>query len=233
MSFRNLLIKKAVLIIGMSSFLYSAAVAQDNILTASEFLDSVSAGFGEITDYEATITITQDETVEYGTIYYKKPHLLRINFEEPAEQVFCKNDEKLLIYIPQYQVILQQEFPRRSSNTLAAMATSQGLNILRNNYKVAYLIGPETTLLEEGAEERVIKLKFTWRDIKEGFKEIIVSFSTKGFIRRMVGTQAITNKEVQFDYTNIILNQGIPDERFEYEPPPYANVYDNFLSEEN
>lgn len=202
-------------------------------MTASGYLDKASAQFGQISDYEAKITITQDETVQSGIIFYKIPHLLRINFEEPAEQVICINGENMLVYVPEYQVILQQEFPRRSSKTLAAMATSQGLNILRDNYKVAYLTGPEPIVLDEGSTEMVIKLKFTWRDIKEGFKEIIVSFSIDGNIRRLKGTQAITNKEVQFDYTGIVLNQGIPDERFEYEPPPYANVYDNFLFEEN
>ena len=208
-------------------------ISAEEILTADKYFEKVSARFGNIVDYEANLKITQDETESSGTVYYKRPHLLRINFSNPAEQVIVSNGKKLLVYIPKYQVILEQELNPKSERSIQAMATSQGLNFLRDNYTISFLTGPDPIPLDEQSQEKVIKLKFVWRNVKEGFREIIISFSENGLIRRIVGKQAITNKTFQFDYTNIILNQGIPDERFEYEPPPYANVYGNFLYEGN
>ena len=37
--------------------------------------------------------------------------------------------------------------------------------------------------------------------------------------------------EMQFDFTDIKTNEGIPDTRFEYDSPASANVFENFLFE--
>jgi len=208
-------------------------LVSQEILTADRYFEKVSAKFGNIADYEAILTITQDENVSKGVIYYKRPHLLRINFSSPSEQVIVVNNTKLTVYIPKYAVILEQELNPKSEKSLQTLATSQGFNFLRDNYTIAFLVGPQLIPLDEKSDEKVIKLKFIWRSIKEGFREIVIAFNEDGLIRRIIGKQAITNKTIQFDYTNLSLNQGISDERFEYDPPPNANVYGNFLFEDN
>jgi len=218
-------------------FLYSALSlalaaplqAQD-IQTAENFFDTVSEKYGDVKDYIAGIRITLEKDVMEGTLYYKSPNLLRIDFSSPAEQVMVTDGEKLTVYIPQYRVIMSQALKKRSSASVAAMASRQGLLLLKRNYAIAYLEGPASVPLDDKSDERVKKLKLTWRTNAEGFRELIVSIGAAGYIRRI---EAVTvgYQKIQFNFTDIRVNQNIPDARFKYDPPASANVLENFLFE--
>jgi outer membrane lipoprotein-sorting protein len=205
----------------------SPALAQE-IQTAENYFDEVSARYGKIQDYSATISITQGETTMKGKLFYKSPNLLRIDFSEPEDQVLVTDGELLTIYVPKYEVILEQKLKRRSQAALASMASEQGLHLLKKNYGVAYLTGPGLVPLEEGSKEQVRKLKLTSRSTAEGFRQIVMAVGKNGLIRRITGV-TLNYEEFVFDLTNIGINQGIPDARFKYDSPPYANVYQTFL----
>jgi len=200
------------------------------ILTAENYLDEISARYGKIQDYSATISITQGETIMTGKMYYKNPNLLRIDFTEPEDQVLVTNGVELTIYIPKFEVILVQKLKRRSQAALANMASEQGLHLLTKNYGVAYLSGPNFVPLEDGSEEMVRELKLESRSTAEGFRQIVLAIGRTGLIRRITGV-TIGYEEFVLDLTDIIVNQNIPDTRFEYDSPPYANVYSDFLFE--
>ena len=204
--------------------------AQEQIVTANEFLSIVSAKYGEINDYEANVTITKGKEKMNGIIYYKTPSLLRINFDNPKEQVLVVDKEKLVIYIPKYRVIMQQKLKKKGGASGAGMASSEGLKILRQNYTVAYLESPDYVPLEEGSGEMVIKLKFVWRSADEGFRQLVMSVGEDLLIRRMLCVTA-DYTEMQFDFTDIKTNEGIPDTRFDYDSPASANIFENFLFE--
>jgi outer membrane lipoprotein-sorting protein len=211
-------------------FLATPAILAQEIQTAENYFDEVSARYGKIQDYSADISITQGELVMAGKLYYKNPNLLRIDFTEPEEQVLVTDGELLTVYIPKYEVILEQKLKRRSQAALASMASEQGLNLLKKNYGVAYLTGPEFVPLEDGSRETVRKLKLTSRSTAEGFRQIVIAVGRTGLIRRITGV-TLNYEEFVFDLTNIGINLGIPDTRFQYDSPPYANVYQNFLFE--
>lgn len=205
-------------------------VSAQEILTAENYFDEVSARYGKIQDYTATISITQGETIMTGKLYYKNPNLLRIDFTEPEDQVLVTNGVEMTIYIPKYEVILVQKLKRRSQAALANMASEQGLHLLKKNYGVAYLSAPNFIPLEDGSEEMVRKLKLESRSTAEGFRQIVLAVGRTGLIRRVTGV-TIGYEEFVLDLTDIIVNQNIPDRRFEYDSPPYANVYSDFLFE--
>jgi outer membrane lipoprotein-sorting protein len=204
--------------------------SQSVTTTVDDYFENVSKTYGKVSDYKAQIVITQDKSVMKGTIYYKSPNLLRIDFSDPQGQVIDVDGEKLTIYLPEHSVILEQELPKRSKASLEMLANSQGLSYLRNNYKAAFVLGPDPVALDETSSERVVKVKFQWRASAEGYREIEVAFRQDGLIRRMIGTTA-TNLVIQFDFTEIKINQGILAERFKYTPPPSAYTHENFLFE--
>ena len=205
-------------------------ISAQEILTAENYFDEISARYGKVQDYTATISITQGETIMTGKLYYKNSNLLRIDFSEPEDQVLVTNGAELTIYIPKYEVILVQKLKRRSQAALANMASEQGLHLLKKNYGVAYLSGPNFIPLEDGSEEMVRKLKLESRSTAEGFRQIVIAVGRTGLIRRITGV-TIGYEEFVLDLTDIIVNQNIPDTRFEYDSPPYANVYSDFLFE--
>ena len=225
-------VKKIYIIICLIIFpaLFSYAQDSGRIVTANEFLNYVSAQYGSIDDYEAKVTITKGKENMNGILYYKTPSLLRINFDNPKEQVLVVDKEKLVIYIPKYRVIMQQKLKKKGGVSGAGMASREGLKILKQNYTVAYLDSPDFVPLDDGSDEMVKKLKFVWRTPDEGFRQLIMSVGEDNLIRRLICVTA-DYTEMQFDFTDIMTNEGIPDTRFEYDSPASANVFENFLFE--
>jgi outer membrane lipoprotein-sorting protein len=204
-----------------------AASAQSaDIVSAEKVFANLSASYGAIKDYEANITITQGKGVSRGRISYKSPLYIFIRFDDPANQVICFDGEKLTVYLPGEQVVLQQRYKKKSPSQIESLATAQGLFLLQRNYSIAYLTGPSPVPLEEGSRDMVVKLKLVSRGTTS-YSQMIISVKDS-LIRRVEGTQSSGDKVVM-DFTNIRTNQGVPDSRFVYDAPPYANVIQDWL----
>lgn len=209
------------------AFLVAAPVGSQEILTAASYLDSVADRYGVIDDYIADVEMATDEEQMAGTLYYRRPNLIRIDFEEPQDQVLVSDGETLTVYIPRFDVVLQQALRERTSDG-ADLASERGLQLMRQNYSVAYLESPDPVPIEEDSDELVVKLRLDWRSTSEQFRQLTLSVTEDRLIRRIVGV-TVDYREVQFDFTDIRVNQNIPPARFEYEPPASANVFDGFL----
>jgi outer membrane lipoprotein-sorting protein len=209
------------LLVPLGAFAQSA-----DMVSAEKFFANLSASYGKINDYEASLTITQGKAISRGMISYKSPLYLFIRFDDPANQVICFDGEKLTVYLPGEQVVLQQRYKKKPPSQIEALATSQGLGLLQRNYSMAYLTGPSATPLEDGSKEMVVKLKLVARGTTS-YSQMIISVKDS-LIRRVEGTQSSGDKVVM-DFTNIRTNQGVPDSRFAYDAPPYANVIQDWL----
>ena len=202
--------------------------SSQNIITAARYLESVSERFKEITDLEANVIIRSGNSEMSGKICYLASSNFIIEISRPTEQIILFNGEMLTIYSADLNAVLSQEVTQNKRSPTSSI-NSQGLNLLIRNFVPSYLISPHPVLLDPNSRENVIKLKLTSRFPLEGFKEIILSIdpNTK-LIRRLEG-QTIANETVRFDFINSIVNQGIPVQRFIFNPPSLINVYDNFL----
>jgi outer membrane lipoprotein-sorting protein len=201
------------------------------IITAERYLEMVGERYGGIRDYEARIVIRSGNTEMFGSLSHLAPSFLRIDFTKPMEQVIAFNGEMLTVYLPEYRATLNQAITpsRRSGLSGAALASAQGLTLLRRNYIPSFVTGPDPTALEAGSDEKVVNLRLARRSLSEGFREIILSINpSTRLIRRIVG-RTIAETQVRFDFSNIRINQGIPEQRFIYDSPASANNYNNFL----
>ncbi|MDR0452458.1 MAG: outer membrane lipoprotein carrier protein LolA [Treponema sp.] len=205
--------------------------AGQEIVTAERFLESVSERYGSIRDYEARIAIRSGNTDMYGALSHLAPSFLRIDFTTPAEQVIVFDGELLTVYLPEYRAVLNQVVSagRRPGASGASLASAQGLILLRRNYISAFVTGPEPVPLEEGSGEMVVKLRLVRRLISEGFREIIMSVDPATRLIRRIEGRTIADSLVRFDFSQIQINQGIPEGRFLYDSPASANLYNNFL----
>ena len=201
------------------------------IITAERYLEMVSETYGVIRDYEASVAIRSGNSDMIGTLSHLSPSFLRIDFTQPAEQVIVFNGELLTIHLPQFRATLSQAInqSRRTGSTGAALASAQGLTMLRRNYVPSFVTGPTPEPLDTNSRERVVKLRLTRRSISEGFREIILSIDPDTRLIRRIEGRTIADSEVRFDFTNIRVNLGIPEARFIYDAPASANMYHNFL----
>ena len=194
------------------------------ISTAEEYLSAVADTYGRIDDYVADIVITRNNSAQQGRISYLKPNKIRIDYTSPARQLLVADGKDLWVYLPRQNIVLQQSMRGDGG---VGLASDSGLNILRSNYSASYLTSPSPTPLA-GTREHAVHLKLTWRTTREHFRELVVAVGANGYIRRIVGTPA-RGGSVQFDFTNIRINQGIPITRFDYDPPASASLYTDFL----
>jgi outer membrane lipoprotein-sorting protein len=208
------------------------AVSQE-IITAERYLEMVSERYGSIKDYEAHIVIRSGNSEMIGNVSYLSPSFLRIDFTRPADQVIVFNGELLTVYLPEYRAVLNQNItPSRRPASGASLASAQGLALLRRNYVSSFVTGPDPVPLEGSPSETVVKLRLARRNISEGFREIILSINSASRTIRRIEGRTIADSMVQFDFTNIRTNQGIPELRFIYDSPASAYMYNNFLFRE-
>lgn len=213
----------AALMLIFSSFL---SFSQE-ILTASVYFKSVSDFYATIKDYEADLDIKANRQIMKGKVSFKRPDLLRIDFTNPSEQVICFNGDTLTIYLPGSAAILNQSVDSNSSG--ANLATSQGLALLSRYYTARYEVGQNPVPLEDGSDEKVIKLVFYRRSTLEAFSQIKMAVSAETKLIRRITATTPQGDVFTFNFTNYALNQGISDQRFIYDAPTSANNYNNFL----
>jgi outer membrane lipoprotein-sorting protein len=207
-------------------FIYSQESSE--IITAERYLEMVAERYGGIRDYEARLNIRSGTTDMAGTVSHLTPSFLRIDFTSPAEQVIVFNGEQLTVYLPEYRAVLNQIITANNRPT-ASLASAQGLVLLRRNYIPSFVTGPAPVALDAGSEEMVVKLRLTRRSISEGFREIFLNIDPDTKLIRRIEGRTIAEGLVRFDFLNIKTNQGIPEQRFIYDSPPSANLYNNFL----
>jgi outer membrane lipoprotein-sorting protein len=201
------------------------------IITAGRYMEMVSETYSAVKDYEANIAIRSGNNDMTGSVSHLMPSFLRIDFTRPADQVIVFNGELLTIYLPEFRAVLNQSInqSRRPGASTASLASAQGLSILRRNYIPSFVTGPNPESLDSNSQERVVKLRLTRNSVSEGFREIILSINPDTKLIRRIEGRTVEGTEVRFDFTNIRINQGIPEQRFIYDSPASANMYNNFL----
>jgi len=208
-------------------------VIPQEIVTADKYLESVAGRYADIKDYEAEVIIRSNSQDMIGNLSFLSPYFLRIDFTKPTEQVLVFNGELLTIYLPELRAVLNQTVsPVRRSNTVAggaSLASAQGLQLLRRGYVPAFVSGPDPVPLDDKERDMVVKLRLTRRMASEGFREIVLSIDPDTLLIRRIEGRTIADAQVRFDFTNIKTNVGIPEQRFIYDSPASANLYNNFL----
>ncbi len=211
--------------------LAAAPVMAQDILTADKFFNQVSAKYSAIKDYSASVQVKAGKQTMAGTVIYKAPSLLRMDFTQPASQVIVYDGQSLVIYVPEFRAVLSQQTGSAGAPTAA---TGDGLRMLGRNYSIAYESGPNAVPLPGAESEQVIRLVLSRLTVAEGFRTIVLSIDpSRLLIRRMEGT-TLAGDLISYDFVGIKLDQGIADTKFIYDSPASANMYNNFLfSSEN
>jgi outer membrane lipoprotein carrier protein len=209
-------------------------ISAQTITTADAFFSAVSENYAKINDYSANIAITTGTRGEAmsGRAIFKKPNLLRIDFTNPDQQTIVFNGEVLTIYLPSYNVVLNQTVDKGGGASGASLATPQGLSLMKRYYSIAYETGPDPVALDDKNPEQVVVLVLSRRTTTEMFRTIRLMISLETKLIRRIEARTISGDQIQFDFTGYSLNQGILDNRFVYDSPASANMFNDFLFSE-
>lgn len=230
----KLSVKKSILSAFAAAILSAGVFAQgpETIITANEYFKSVSEEYGKIKDYQANSNITIDKEDMKAKITYLQPDKVRFDFSKPEDQVIVFNGETLTIYLPGHQAVLTQNANAEDSDAkgnAANLATSEGLSLMRRYYTVSYETSQEAVPLDEGSDEKVVRLVLWRRTTSEAFRYIKLSITPKTKLIRRI--EAVTPSDITYkiDFSDYEINQGLTAQRFSYDIPSAANSYDNFM----
>ena len=227
----RLFVVKAFKLILLAGLLTVTQVMAQDILTADKFFKDVSAKYSAIKDYEASVSVIAGKQTMAGTVIYKAPSLMRMDFTDPASQVIVYDGQSMVVYVPEFRAILSQQTSTTSS---AAAATGDGLRMLGRNYSISYETSPTPVPLPGAEGESVIRLTLSRLTVAEGFRTITLSINPSTLLIRRMDGMTLAGDLISYDFKNIRLDQDIPATRFIYDSPASANVYNNFLfSSEN
>jgi len=205
------------------------------ITTADTFFSEISDTYASIKDYSANIAITAGSgsgaDVMKGQVVFKKPELLRIDFSSPADQTIVFDGKTLTIYLPGYNVVLNQTVDSASEGGAAgaSLATPQGLFLLKRYYTIAYEKDATPVELEEGSKEKVVILALARRSTTESFRTLRLMIDPTTKLIRRIDARNLAGDPIVFDFTAYKINQDLPDSRFVYDSPASANMFNNFL----
>jgi len=196
------------------------------IVSANEFFAALIAHYAGIKTYEATIGIKQDTAVSTGRLSYKAPNLLNVRFDSPAGEVLNFDGKRLDVTVPSQKVVLEQDYKTVPDDQLAGIATAGALAVLRTQYSVAYLTGPDPVPLDKDTPDLVIKLKLVAR-ASTSFSDMIMSVKDQ-MVRRVEATLA-NGASMVVDFTSVKPNAAVPDNRFVFVPPGDYTAVKNWL----
>jgi len=214
-------------VILLLSVVAAAGFAQaTRITSANQFFAALSDHYSTIKSYEATVSFKQDATTSSGRLSYKAPDKLNLRFDSPAGQVINFDGKKLDVSLPSQKVWLEQEYKFLPDDQIAGVATGPGLSVLRAQYSVAYLVGPDLVPLDKDSGELVTKLKLV-ASASTSYSDMIVSVKDQ-LIRRIEAT--LTNgSTIVMDFTNMKPNAAVPDQRFMFVAPGDYEQVKNWL----
>lgn len=221
--------KKSLVFI--SVLLFNTFVFAQSITTASAYFKTISEYYATLKDYVVDFEIKIDRQETAGTLSYKAPDLVRLDYSNPEEQVIVFNGDSLTIYLPDAPAVLQQQIVSDSTSA-ATLGSAQGLSLMSRYYSVAYETGQAAEPLEEGSDEMVVKFILTRKNSSEAFRYIKISVNEYSKLIRRIEAVTPKGETFLFNFYEYQLNQGLSDQRFIYDAPSSANTYNNFLFSE-
>jgi len=124
---------------------------------------------------------------------------------------------------------LNQSVDKGSGSSGASLATPQGLSLMKRYYSVAYETGPDPVALGDDSKEQVVVLSLLRRSTTEMFRSIRLMVSPDTKLIRRIDARTISGDQIRFEFSGYALNQGILDNRFVYDSPASANMFNDFL----
>ncbi len=196
-----------------------------DIVSVNDIKQRMSEMFESIQDYTADFEWINGDVQYRGTIKYKKPDRILLNFEEPQDQKIVSNGQMLYIYIPYLKVVVQQMLTEDTESEILMTGTETGLSKLLDEYSFSFY---DSSLLQPFGKNRAYHLRLAQKTPKVGFKKMDIWVAQNGLLLKSNG-KSPNGVEVSLVFSNIELNTELPDYIFEFDVPADAQIIRNII----
>lgn len=197
-------------------------------LDAAAIVSLVQAFYDQTTTLQASFAQTRYTRLydrydrAKGQVVFKKPGMMRWDYDRPNGQVFVSNGKKLLIYQPPQEGEKRGQLIERAldqDQLPSAFSFLTGGGQLDDDFEVR-LLEHDNAKFEDGHVLQLIprrpnpnyeQLVFYVRTLKSNQKQA-------GIVQRVLIIDSAGNRN-RFDFSDIKFNRDVPNKRFDYKPP--------------
>ncbi len=196
-----------------------------NIISVNDIKKKMSEMFESIKDYTADFEWINGVVHYNGSIKYKKPDRILLNFVEPQDQKIISNGQILYIYIPYLKVVVQQMLTEDTESEILMTGTETGLSKLFDEYSFSFY---DYSSLQPFRNSRAYHLRLVQKTPKVGFEKMDIWVAENGLLLQSNG-RSPNGIEVSLIFSNIQLNTELPDYIFEFDVPADSQIIRNII----
>lgn len=176
---------------------------------------SLQANFEQLY-YSATVSTPLHEK---GKLYFKKPNLMRWEYQDPEEKTFLIKDDFFWDYNKEEKQLIKYDLSRGEQNTEVLYLLS-GQVALLDNYSVE--LNPFPT-----ENTNAIQLKLTPKDEEGADTFLLLEIDEKTwFIQKLISFDWAGNK-TEFRFSRIKTNINLSNKTFELRVPSDVEIIEN------
>ncbi|HNT10388.1 MAG TPA: outer membrane lipoprotein carrier protein LolA [Spirochaetota bacterium] len=195
--------------------------------TVSDVVKKIRTAFGKIDSYQADFTITTQRlgknSMQSGTVKYKSPDKLLVEFSQPAGQRIVSNGKTMWIYIPSMNVVAEQDLKSDSGNIIFS-GTKSGLRRLFSKYHYKFAGREQPEPQPDGT--KMYTLMLVQKESRSGYRTMKLWVTEQYSIARAYG-ETSTGKKVDILFRNVRTDANFPNGLFAFDMPARAKLIKN------
>ena len=196
---------------------FSSSAAE---LPLQELIDGIQKEYNRSEDLKADFTqeaynraVGRSQKAK-GTVYLKKPNLMRWDYAEPDLQHFVIDGDTFWWYTPENNQVIKQP-ASTSFDSKIPLSFLGGVGNLQQDFHISYA-------KKEASGKGRVALLLLPRKQGGNLKQLIME--VEGFEIRQVSMEDAYGNLTTLVLSNMRINQKIAAERFRFVPPPGAQV---------
>jgi outer membrane lipoprotein carrier protein len=153
--------------------------------------------------------LNQTQTAE-GTVYIKKPGMMRWDYDPPEEQSFVINDNTFWWYTPQSRQVVKKKVETAFDSHLP-LAFISGMGRLAQDFNITFASGQQP--------EGLYALELVPKKPQVNLKKMVLKVDDKQFDIQQVIMYDFYENVTTINFTQHKINTPIATERFQFEVP--------------
>jgi len=203
------------LTLAVLSFAQSAQEVAMRVENTLRSFQSFQANFEQLY-YSATVSMPLHEK---GKLYFKKPNLMKWEYQDPEEKVFLIKDDLFWDYNKEEKQLIKYDLSRGEFNSEVLFLLS-GQVALRDRYFVE--LNPFPT-----ENPNTLQIKLTPKDEEYADTFLLLEIDEKTwFIQKLISFDWTGNK-TEFRFSRIKTNINLPNRTFELRVPSDVEIIEN------
>ncbi|MDY6790699.1 MAG: outer membrane lipoprotein chaperone LolA [Thermodesulfobacteriota bacterium] len=197
----------------------TAAIAGEKPLSLNEIMDKVEKRY-DVDDFssyfvqESTLKAMDISDVASGSIYVKRPGMMRWEYDKPDKQTITTNGEKLWVYKPDDNQVMIGKAPSFFGDGKGAGFLSD-IKLIREKFEVYF---------EKQKSDHDYVLKLLPKEQTAGITEIYLAISKITFKIKKITTRNQYDDETVIDLINSKFNLNLDKSLFHFIVPEGTDV---------